>query len=488
MKKGYVIILLLSGIIMPFVFLNAQNCLRDVTDGLPRASFFASGENGGEEYERAFNNDNNAGNKWYRGGLNTSLATPNWIGVNFGVGGGTAKILTGYLVSSANDFVGRNPRDWQFQGSNDGTNWLTLHTISNHSFSYSGQSRIFTFSNTTAYLQYRLLITETETTSESAVQIGEIELYENVCLEGFVRDAASTPLSGVTVAILGETYSIAGGGGSVFATATTDVTGKYRFDAASIPNGQFSLIVQPPAGYQVQQNAGPFFRDPTWANANQRFSLSQYLYTYDGSITFQNHLQLFQSGGTTGSVFWDNNEHSATYLNRFLPGFDKSSLNFILKQAQVTQVCATLLGSPGSSSNLITIADNGTFGSFDATSYLRVHPGQPGFSKDFNNTLLYTNGGLVNPTNTQYTYVNKANVGLGQGVLFDESRYTVSSFIGTIADLVDGTNAGTDATSLVNTRFTGWRKTFGTTTGDVYDKFLMVNGAGNNLPFLLRSV
>ncbi|MGG7666957.1 GEVED domain-containing protein [Dyadobacter sp. BHUBP1] len=467
---------------------NAQQCMKDATDGLAKSYFFASGDSFGQEYDRAFNNNNDAGNKWYRGGHNTTAAAPNWIGVNFGDQG--AKALTGYLISTANDFPSRAPRDWTFQGSNDGTTWTDLDTRSGQSFAYTGQSRVFSFANTSAYMQYRLLITETSDPNESSIQIGELEFYEKVCLQGTVTNQG-TPLSGVTVAILGETYSAGGGGGNVLFTALTDAAGQYTFSPAQIPDGQFSLIVQPPAGYQIASNTIPFFVDPAWTNSGQRFSTSQYYYSPTGAITFANHLQLAQSSGTTGSVYWDN-QQSNTYVNRFRADTDKGNLNFTLKQAQVSQSCATLNGTPPFTNNLITLAENGTFGSFStgtgAGSYLRVHPEQPGFSKDFSNTVLYGNAGLSNPTNTQYTYANKANefsaiTGWGAGVMIQESRFTVTSYIGTLGDLIDSNNDGNQTKSLINVYPTHWRKTYGTTTGDVYDKFLIINGAGNNLPF-----
>lgn len=475
---------------------QAQNCMKDATDGLAKSFFFASGDNVGEEYDRAFTNGNNASDKWYFGGINSSVATPNWIGVNFGSQG--AKTLTGYLVSSANDLPERNPRDWQFQGSNNGSTWFTLDTRAGQTFSYAGQSRLFSFSNTTPYLQYRLLITETFDPTSSEVQIGEIELYEKVCLEGGVTDQG-TPLSGITIAMMGETYSVAAGGGAILRTTITDANGHYQFGAGEIPDGQFSLIVQPPVGYQILSNTKPFFRETNWGNSREEFRIPEHFVTYDGSITFQNHLQLAQSPATTGSIYWDDQQNE-TYLNRFIPTSDKSQLNFNLKQATVSQACVTLNGTPNAH-NLITVAQNGTFGTFaigtGSGSYVRSHPGQPGFSKDFTNTLLYNNQGFVNPANTAYTYYAKANQnagggsGWGAGVLILESVYTVTSYIGTLADLIDANgdpgNNASNYPSLINSYNRGWRKTYGATTGDVYDKFLLINGAGNDAPLFAQS-
>lgn len=454
--------------------------LKDVTDGLPKANFFASGDQPGEEYDRAFNNAIEAGNKWFRGNFNTTVSNPNWIGVNFGVGGGSAKTLTGYLLSSANDFASRNPRDWQFQGSNDGLTWTTLHTVTNNTFNYFGHSKIFHFSNTTPYLQYRLLITETFDDNESSIQIGEIEMYEKVAIEGYVKDNNDVPIAGVTVAILGETYSPTTGG-TIYSTATTNASGWYEFPPNDIPNGQFSVIVQPPVGYQIQSHTLPLFRDPNWTNNGNLLSIPANFYTYTGAVPFQNHLQLPMPAPF---VNWDN-QQNLTFINRFRANIAKGNIDFVLKAAEIERVCEQLNGNSGAANNLITVAENGTFGKFELgtgpKSYLQAHPTQPGFSKDYVNTILYANEGFTNPTYTDYAFNSKANTLLsgswGGGVAPNSGALSITSYIGTIGDIIDvGANPGDRSSSLVNVSENGWRKTYGSTTGDAYDKFLVVNG------------
>lgn len=470
---------------------SAQSCMADATNGLARSSFFASGENVGAEYEKAFNNENGAASKWAYTSAGFSVGTPAWIGTNFG--GIGPKTLTGYLISAAADMAGRDPGSWIFQGSNDGLDWTDLDQRTNQTFVYRGQSRIFSFNNTVAYTQYRLLILETADIAETTIHIGELEFYEKVCLEGFVTEAG-IPLANVTVGMLGEAYSVGGGGGSLLATAVTDASGKYIFNTSDVPDGQFSIIVEPPAGYQIVSNTLPFFTDPAWADPFNRFSVSQFWYSYDGAIIFENHHQLAQSLATTGGEHWDS-EESTTYTNRFTVGIDKSNLNFDLKKSAPLHSCLTLNGSPLSAANLITVAENGTFGSFAAGvgsgSYLRVHPSQPGFSKDFENLVLYDNEGYLTAARTQYVYVTRPNTldvssGPGSGVMLGEGTFTVTSYIGTLADLIDGNNAGLNATSLLNIYAKGWRKTYGSTTGDVFDKFLILNGASNNLPLFTQ--
>ena len=42
----------------------------------------------------------------------------------------TAKAFNGYRWATANDEESRDPKSWTIAGSNDGTNWTTLHTVS----------------------------------------------------------------------------------------------------------------------------------------------------------------------------------------------------------------------------------------------------------------------------------------------------------------------------------------------------------------------
>jgi alpha-L-fucosidase 2 len=53
----------------------------------------------------------------------------------------------------------RCPKNWTLLGSNDGTTWTTLDTQSGQTGWTSGQTRTFSFSNTTAFRMHRLNIT-----------------------------------------------------------------------------------------------------------------------------------------------------------------------------------------------------------------------------------------------------------------------------------------------------------------------------------------
>ncbi|RVX40981.1 putative alpha-1,2-mannosidase [Nonomuraea polychroma] len=126
----------------------------------------ASGENtaGGEVKENLADGDTNtkwlvfAGTAWAHYKLSSPVA------------------VVRYALTSANDAPGRDPRDWQLQGSQDGQNWTTLDTRTEETFGARFQRKEYTFANTTAYAYYRLNITRNG--GASIVQLAEWELSD----------------------------------------------------------------------------------------------------------------------------------------------------------------------------------------------------------------------------------------------------------------------------------------------------------------------
>ncbi len=97
--------------------------------------------------------------------------------------GSTANIVTRYTITSANDAPGRNPKNWKFQGC-DGIctissgGWVDLDTRSNESFATTYQTNTYTFSNTTAYQQYRLRISANNGDT-TYTQLAEIQMFND---------------------------------------------------------------------------------------------------------------------------------------------------------------------------------------------------------------------------------------------------------------------------------------------------------------------
>jgi alpha-L-fucosidase 2 len=73
---------------------------------------------------------------------------------------GTARVVSAYGLTSANDVPERDPQKWQLAGSNDSAVWTTLDQHEGDSpFEKRGQRKTFEFANTTPYRYYRLTFT-----------------------------------------------------------------------------------------------------------------------------------------------------------------------------------------------------------------------------------------------------------------------------------------------------------------------------------------
>jgi hypothetical protein len=85
-------------------------------------------------------------------------------------------IVVAYTITSGNDVPTRDPRNWNLQGSNNGSSWVTLDSRTNEVFTGRRQTRKFTFENTTSYVYYRLNITANS--DAPGTQFAEWELFE----------------------------------------------------------------------------------------------------------------------------------------------------------------------------------------------------------------------------------------------------------------------------------------------------------------------
>ncbi|GAB2951119.1 GH92 family glycosyl hydrolase [Nonomuraea fastidiosa] len=126
----------------------------------------SSGENasGGEVRENLADSD--AGTKWLvfsgTGWAAYALSEP--------------VAVTRYALTSADDSPERDPRDWELQGSQDGTTWTTLDTRTGETFTARHQRKEYRFPNTTAYAHYRLNVTRIG--GGSTLQLAEWELSD----------------------------------------------------------------------------------------------------------------------------------------------------------------------------------------------------------------------------------------------------------------------------------------------------------------------
>jgi hypothetical protein len=91
----------------------------DVTDANTN-NIIASGTTWGHLPQYAFDND--LGEKWLH-----AVSTGAWIGYAIPEGA----VVNYYTITSADDVPARDPKDWVFQGSDDGNNWVDLDQRTN---------------------------------------------------------------------------------------------------------------------------------------------------------------------------------------------------------------------------------------------------------------------------------------------------------------------------------------------------------------------
>ncbi len=440
-----------------------SQCLVDITDALPY-TLTESGQAAGFPATNAFNNSNDAFDGWQEN-RNVAVGNESWVRVVLTSG---AKLVKGYSITAMDytngAITGNNiaPMNWKFQAFN-GVTWVTLDVRAGIAFTGAGQTRVFSFANATAYSTYRLFISETFKTTSTVVGLAEMQIFEDVCLTGTVFNNTNkdrvpvynavndAPLSGVKVSIVNETL------GSVVATTNTNAAGVYSFTSANIPSaGNFSVMVTPPAG---------------------KYFVSESAKLLNSLVTLSSP----EEEPATGAVFFDYHQNQQVTFpsvsNRML--FAGGNLDFGLYDASPggTLVCG---GTGSVGSNLITAGNNGTFGT-DAGVWTTEHPHQKAFTVAA--STLYNS---LPVANTGYIFSNtQANPGVNNsGVLYNEGYYTVTSYEGTVSDFSDQPYLA----SLLNSyNGSGFRKTYGATTGDAYDRFLAVNGSSTGgVPFFTQ--
>ena len=118
----------------------------------------------------AFDGSTNAENKWLSAANDTTSA---WLKIELP----TASVANAFLLQMPNEmYRERSPKNFEIQGSNDGSSWTTLVTQSDLAWA-TNQARTFSCENSTAYKFYRIYITASN--GGTIVHIGEWKLYHD---------------------------------------------------------------------------------------------------------------------------------------------------------------------------------------------------------------------------------------------------------------------------------------------------------------------
>src|ERR1035437_3966790 len=117
----------------------------------------------------AFDRQVGGGHQW----ISNNGSPVNWL--EFDLGSGNSSTLGSYGLTCGD--VGRVPKDWTLEGSNDDSTWDTLDTVTNATGWASGETRTFTPAvATTAYRYFRLNVTANNGDG-SYTQVEELALY-----------------------------------------------------------------------------------------------------------------------------------------------------------------------------------------------------------------------------------------------------------------------------------------------------------------------
>ena len=126
----------------------------------------------GEAEIKAFDGDSQT--KWLdhndHNGAPT-VADPSWVQVKLPEAAAVNKLA----LISANDAPARDPENFNLQGSNDGTTWITLASWLGESFDERFERKQLSFGNDLGFSYYRLNITKNKG-DDTLMQVAEIEL------------------------------------------------------------------------------------------------------------------------------------------------------------------------------------------------------------------------------------------------------------------------------------------------------------------------
>jgi len=124
--------------------------------------------NGNEGAAKAF--DLNSGSKWL-------CSAVSWLQYDFG--SGVTQTIKRYAITSGNDVPARDPKDWQLQGSNDGSAWTAVDSRTGQaSFPIRQQTITYDVASPGAYRYYRLNVTANN--GDGSTQLSELRLFTDV--------------------------------------------------------------------------------------------------------------------------------------------------------------------------------------------------------------------------------------------------------------------------------------------------------------------
>lgn len=185
-----------------------------------------------------FNQDNSYTTLW------TIAATSGWVSYQFPTG----KIIKRYVIKGGTSGINQ-PSGWQFQGSNDGSSWTTLETVTGYAMSAGGNYTSPVLANSTSYTYYRVNITASTGGSTS---MSEIEMTESTSTVvggtgggTFTFSTGSTTTVASSLGLVGTSFLFISNGGTQNITFTS-ATNNNRFLNITSTNSNTTVTGQIP--------------------------------------------------------------------------------------------------------------------------------------------------------------------------------------------------------------------------------------------------
>lgn len=123
--------------------------------GLVNSAQASSEQNANNASYRAFDT---TVNEWIPS--STGSPSSSWLRINF-----NWAIVIRAIAITAGSNAAITPKTWTWEGSNDGSAWTVIDTQTNVANWTNTERRYYTFQNGTAYLYYRINVTNVENTS-----------------------------------------------------------------------------------------------------------------------------------------------------------------------------------------------------------------------------------------------------------------------------------------------------------------------------------
>ena len=200
----------------------------------------------------------------------------------------TGRVITGFTVTTANDFSGRDPTSYKLYGSNDGSTWTLIKqdsiTLSENRFSTSS---VVNIGNTTAYAYYFMLFPTTKAGDGcglncDSMQIAEITYYYDANSTTTSTASSNTIIDPVTAA---NNTLCCGGSAAAFSSNATNTAKVLTFVNRTTADSQVHIE-------QIgTQNV---------VEVNQSGTRNNYVEYYGNGLS--NNINISQTGNATTEV------------------------------------------------------------------------------------------------------------------------------------------------------------------------------------------